>query len=247
MLYGTGRTLKLAVAVVDGIFMTAVLWVLAWLPTKVRDPIYPALYQYWSGCFVRIMGVDLRLHHKNRLPLPEHYLLVANHPSSFEDAGIPHSFPVRAIAKKELTAVPILGRIGQAAGTVFVSREDKESRKQAAKAAVDFLKTGNNLVVFPEGGCYPRLRDFFHQGTFQLAIDAEVKILPVYIEYEALNDFAWGDESMAKNMYKIFNAPSSIAHFHVYDAIDPNDFDGKESLTEHVHKKFQQWEDQCLA
>ncbi|MFT7126754.1 MAG: hypothetical protein ACI9HX_000431, partial [Pseudoalteromonas tetraodonis] len=36
MLYGTGRTLKLAVAVVDGIFMTAVLWVLAWLPTKVR-------------------------------------------------------------------------------------------------------------------------------------------------------------------------------------------------------------------
>jgi 1-acyl-sn-glycerol-3-phosphate acyltransferase len=247
MLYGTGRTLKLAVAVVDGIFMTAVLWVLAWLPTKVRDPIYPALYQYWSGCFVRIMGVDLHVHHKNRLALPEHYLLVANHPSSFEDAGIPHSFPVRAIAKKELTAVPILGRIGQAAGTVFVSREDKESRKQAAKAAVDFLKTGNNLVVFPEGGCYPRLREFFHQGTFQLAIDAGVKILPVYIEYEALNDFAWGDESMPQNMYKIFNAPSSIAHFHVYDAIDPNDFDGKESLTEHVHKQFQQWEDQYLA
>lgn len=247
MIHATGRIVRLVVAVIDLSLTTVALWIFSWLPKKLHDPIYPDLYRYWSGSFVRVMGVDLHVHHKNREPLPEHYLLVANHPSSFEDAGVPYSFPVRAIAKKELTKVPVFGRIGLAAGTVFVSREDKQSRKEAAQASVDFLKAGNNLVVFPEGGCYPRLRDFFHHGTFQLAIDAGVKILPVYIEYEALNDFAWIDETMPRNMYNIFKSQSPVAHFHVYDAIDPSGFKGKEDLTEFVHKKFQAWESQYLA
>ena len=62
---------------------TLFLYLLSWLPQLLIKGGYFPLFQYWSRSFVRALGVDLRVHQKNIQPLPQHYILIANHPSAF--------------------------------------------------------------------------------------------------------------------------------------------------------------------
>ena len=67
------------------------------------------LFGAWCRAFVRALGVDLRLHQKNRKRLPARYILIANHPSAFEDIGIPALFDVVSLAKVQVADWFVVG------------------------------------------------------------------------------------------------------------------------------------------
>ena len=64
--------------------------------------------------------------------------------------------------------------------TIRVDRRDKDSRAKAADKAIDFLKKGYNLFMFPEG---TRARDgklqMFKRGVGKLYLETGVPVLPV--------------------------------------------------------------------
>jgi 1-acyl-sn-glycerol-3-phosphate acyltransferase len=68
---------------------TLLMYLLSFLPQSLLKSFYFPLFRFWTRAFVRALGVDLRLHQKNLRPLPQQYILIANHPSAFEDIGIP--------------------------------------------------------------------------------------------------------------------------------------------------------------
>src|SRR5437870_1079284 len=107
------------VAWIDFVLFTAFVWLLAWLPWPGKHPV-ARLFPAWSRSFVRALDVDLRLHQKNRKHLPERYILIANHPTAFEDIGIPALFDVISLAKIQVADWFIVGRISKAAGTLYV-------------------------------------------------------------------------------------------------------------------------------
>lgn len=89
----------------------------------------------------------------------------------------------RGIAKKELQKVPVVGQILEAAGTIFVDRSDKEKAIEALKPAVDSLKSGISVVVFPEGTrSYDYTLGQFKKGAFHLAMAAGVPIVPIVLK-----------------------------------------------------------------
>lgn len=87
---------------------------------------------------------------------------------------------VRGIAKKELKNVPILGQILQAGGAIFIDRKNKDKAIEAMKPAVDALKNGTSIIIFPEG---TRSKSYtlgkFKKGAFHLAMEAGVPIVPI--------------------------------------------------------------------
>ncbi len=87
---------------------------------------------------------------------------------------------VRGIAKKELKNIPILGQIMQAGGAIFIDRKNKEKAIEAMKPAVDALKSGTSIIIFPEG---TRSKSYtlgkFKKGAFHLAMEAGVPIVPI--------------------------------------------------------------------
>jgi putative phosphoserine phosphatase/1-acylglycerol-3-phosphate O-acyltransferase len=89
---------------------------------------------------------------------------------------------VRGIAKKSLKNVPILGPMMQAAGVIFIDRQDREKAIEAMKPAVDALKSGTSIIIFPEG---TRSKSYtlgsFKKGAFHLAMQAGVPIVPIII------------------------------------------------------------------
>ena len=232
---------------VELLLFTLIMYLLSFLPDGWRGRWYRALFRAWSRTWTHALGVDLRLHHKNTRALPERFILIANHPSSFEDIGIPSLFDVDSLAKEEVRDWWLAGRISAAAGTIFVQRDSPESRAAAAAAIRSHLEAGRNIALYPEGGIKgPRLQPAFRYGAFDISLQTGIPIVPVYLHYEAQHDFHWGRHSLLGNIRNIMLATNNRANYYLFDAIDPSRFDDKKSYCEHVYALYQGWQARYL-
>jgi len=237
------RVLWLLLGWIELSLFTLLLYLLSFLPADWLGTWYRRLFRAWSRTWIHALGVDLRLHHKNAHPLPERFILIANHPSSFEDAGIPATFDVDSLAKQGVREWWLLGRISAAAGTLFVERDPRESRAAAVQAIEARLQAGRSVALYPEGGIKgPRLQPSFRYGAFAISLKTGIPIVPVFLHYEALHDFHWGPHSLVENMRNIMNADNNRANYYLFDAIDPGLFHDKAEYCHHVYGLYQRWQ-----
>lgn len=235
------------VCMADWLLLTALLYLLSWLPSAMTRYFYPPLFWTWSRHFVRALGIDLRLAQHNQKPLPSHFILIANHPSAFEDVGIPSLFNVFSLSKQSLRNWWVVGRISRAAGTIYVQREERESRRQAREALIERVQSGKNIALYPEGGCFGRrIQEHFHYGAFDISLQTGVPILPLFLHYEAQDDFEWGEETVMQMIWSFLTTQNNRATYHLYDAIDPKDFSDKDEYLHHVHRLYKSWEARYL-
>lgn len=248
MFYYTFRVVKLAALWLDLAILTALLYALSWLPGTMLGNWYFRMFRVWCRAFVRALDVDLKLHQKNLQPVPAQYILIANHPSAFEDIGIPALFGVFSLAKIEVKDWWVVGRISSAAGNLYVRRESRESRNQAAQAMVEEINKGRNIALYPEGGCKgKRIFESFRYGAFDVAMKTGVPILPVFLHYEAQDDFEWrSPHTLMDKIYHFLNTENSTANYYVFDAIDPAQFRSKEEFTEYTWQLYKDWQKKYL-
>jgi 1-acyl-sn-glycerol-3-phosphate acyltransferase len=248
MLFSLLKILYFFIVWLDLIFFTAILYILSFLPKKRTRTWYPILFQYWCKIFVRALGIDLKVHQKYLGKLPKSYILVANHPSAAEDVCMPALFNAKFLAKIEVKDWWIVGRIGKAAGTLYVKREDKASRLDASEALLNALKQGHSIGMYPEGGCKGR-RIFtpFRYGAFELSINSGVPILPVFIYYEAQEAFEWQNQHLLHKLWMIVRAKNPTAHYFIFDLIYPDQFEDKKAMCDYVQNLYLQWQEKYLT
>ena len=248
MIYYLARIVWLGLCWLELTVFTAVLYVASFVSAERTQPAYSALFRLWCRFFVRALGIDLRLHQKNRSPVPKHFILIANHPSAFEDIGVPALFDVVSLAKIEVLDWWIAGRINRAAGTLFVKRESRESRRAAAEQIVGQLRKGRNVVIYPEGGCKgKRIFSSFRYGAFDISLRTGVPILPVFLHYEAQDVFEWKpNETPVQKLWHFLTAPNNRVNYYVYDAIDPARFTDKCTYCDYVHNLYLAWQAKYL-
>ena len=233
---------------IDCILLTAILYIASWLPRCLHGRLYFRMFRVWCRAFVRALDLDLKLHQKNLNPIPEQYILIANHPSAFEDVGIPALFEVYSLAKIEVKKWWIVGRMSEAAGTLYVKRESKESRNQAAEHIKQALDEGRNIALYPEGGCKgKRIFESFRYGAFDVSLKTGVPVLPVFLHYEAQDDFEWrSPHTLIDKLFHFLNTRNNTVNYYVFDAIDPAQFDNKEEYTEYVWNLYIKWQKKYL-
>lgn len=247
MILAIARLIRHIVSWIDLALLTAFLYLLSWLPRVLTRAYYQKLFHFWCRVYVRAFGVDLKLHQKNLKALPEHFIIIANHPSAFEDIGMPALFNALFLAKKEVKKWWVVGRISTAAGTLYVDRENKESRQQAKENIAAALKAGTNIGLYPEGGCKGRRIHLpFYYGVFELSIVNKVPIIPVFLHYEAQEAFEWNRQHLLHKIWQIFTAPNKTVNYYVYDALEPQNFSGKEEFCDHVQNMYLKWQQQYL-
>jgi 1-acyl-sn-glycerol-3-phosphate acyltransferase len=235
------RFLVRLVAIADFIAFTALLWLVAWLPWPGRHPV-ARLFGAWSRSFVRALGVDLRLHQKNLKQLPARYILIANHPSAFEDVGIPALFDVVSLAKVQVADWFVVGRISKAAGTLYVDRDDPASRDQAIETMVNAVNAGQNIALYPEGGCKGRrLFHEFKSGAFEVSLRTGVPIVPVFLHYEAQDDFEWQGQTLPDRIRQMLFTVNNRANYYVFDPLEPKDFKDKYAMKAAAYEKYVDW------
>ena len=229
------------------IVMSILLYLLSHLPRAFSGRYYHFLARLWCRLFVRALDVDLKLIHKNIQALPEQFILIANHPSALEDFAIPALFDIYPLAKAGVRDWFVLGRISDFAGTIYVDRSSTSSRQAAKGALSEAVKSDKNIVIFPEGGCKgARIFEKFHTGAFEISLQTGIPILPVFLQYIDQKAFVWKGESLVKKLWQIFKSDNNQVNYYVFDAIQPDGFNDRESFAEHAHSLYLQWQKEYL-
>lgn len=142
------------------------------------------VFRCMSTLLVRLMGIVPAVSGLHGLPRDEPWVLVGNHESYLDGlilAAIlpaPYTFTV----KREMTETPIAGRLLRRLGVAFIERLDMSGSVEDTRNIVALLKTGEPVIVFPEGTFdrRPGLR-MFQMGAFVVAAQAGVPVVPVAI------------------------------------------------------------------
>jgi 1-acyl-sn-glycerol-3-phosphate acyltransferase len=147
--------------------------------------IYERCMRLWARSMSRVAGVRVIVHGAEHLRNGAIYM--QNHVSWFDIFAVASVLPrYTFVAKSELRKIPLFGRAAEAAGIVFIDRDNRKSAFESYKIAAAEVQRGRNVVVCPEG---TRGRDYhlrpFKKGPFVLAIAAGAPIVPVVV-YGAL-------------------------------------------------------------
>jgi 1-acyl-sn-glycerol-3-phosphate acyltransferase len=136
--------------------------------------------------WLRISGVRFRLIGADRVPAGRAAVYCINHSSHLDAVAFVALYPLcpqlRALYKRELDRVPVVGRVFTAAGFIAIDRADHERAIDALDAGTQALKSGMSLLAAPEGTRSPdgRLQPF-KKGLFVMALGAGAPIVPVAI------------------------------------------------------------------
>lgn len=248
MFCSMGRIIIRGIAWLDLLLVSCVLYVISCIPSRWTESWYSPFFRYWCWVFIRALGVQLKIHQHYQTTLPPQFIVIANHPSAFEDLGMPALFKARFLAKQELRDWWILGRISFFARTLYVQRNSRLSRKTASETIIRALRRGHNIGLYPEGGCKGRRLSLpFQYGIFEAALQIGVPIIPVFIHYETESDFEWAPhESLIQTLLKIMRSKNKSANYHVFDPIDPKKFKTKEELCTYTQNLYLQWQSHYL-
>ncbi len=143
------------------------------------------IIRLWARLIVWGAGIDLRAEGTGLIDRHQRYILIANHYSYFDIpcifAAIPQ--PIRFMAKVSLFKIPIFGWAIGRAGFIPIDRKNRRTAVKSFELAVNRIRKGNTVVVFPEEGrSRERAMRPFQRGGFLLALRSGLPILPVAID-----------------------------------------------------------------
>jgi 1-acyl-sn-glycerol-3-phosphate acyltransferase len=136
---------------------------------------------HWSASVVENARIELEVHGKEHLD-GSTFLVMSNHQSLYD---IPVLFHViganlRMITKKELFSVPIFGKALDVGGFISIDRSDRASAIESLRVAKRTLASGTHVWISPEGTRSKTGHLLpFKKGGFHLALEGDMRILPV--------------------------------------------------------------------
>ena len=206
------RTLLSAIAVAVGTFVGATIILVARLlrrPVTVGS-IYERTMMGWARSIMRAAGVRVVVHGEENVPAGG-AVCICNHVSWFDVFAMAATLPrATFVAKMELRGIPVFGSAAEAAGIVFIDRDNRKSAFESYRLAAAAVQQGKRIIVFPEGtrGLDYRLRQF-KKGPFVLAITAGAPLVPTVV-YGAM-------EVMGKGSFWI---RSGTVHIHYLEPVE---------------------------
>jgi 1-acyl-sn-glycerol-3-phosphate acyltransferase len=179
------RIILVAVTVLIMTALLAPIVVVARLIGKKEGPrsIYAWATRTWAGSVLKAAGVRARIHNRERLSSEKGAVYISNHVSWFDVFVLAAELPRYSfIAKSELRKIPLFGYGAEAAGIVFLDRDNRKAAFESYKLAAKEVERGRSIVVYPEGtrGHDYHLRPF-KKGPFVLAIASQCPIIPTIV------------------------------------------------------------------
>jgi 1-acyl-sn-glycerol-3-phosphate acyltransferase len=143
--------------------------------------------RWWSAKMLAVLGIVFE--HEGT-PARGGSLLVANHVSWLDIMAIHAVVPAaRFVSKADVKSWPLVARLVDSAGTLYLERERKRDALRVVHAVAEAVGAGAVVAIFPEGttstghGLLP-----FHANLLQAAIATATPVQPVALRFsEAAN------------------------------------------------------------
>lgn len=170
------------------------------------------LRRNWARLGSRILGIRNKY---DGAPIAAPAIYAVNHRSLVDPMIIAPHIDAFVVAKAEVASYPVLGYGAAVTGIVFVKREDKSSRSATVQAMYDILERGDNVMIFPEGTTnLQRLTKTYKIGSFRVAADLGVPIVPVILEYRDDKDL-WHFDHVLPQFAKQFGTWKTHTKMHI--------------------------------
>lgn len=180
----------------------------------------------WSRRLLAILRVQV-VRHNVPAAVPEPCMLVANHVSWLDIFVVYAGLPSLFVAKSEVRAWPLVGRLVARVGTLFIERGSRRHARLTNERVAAALGRGRLVAVCPEGTTTDgRTLKHFHAALLQPAIDAEATVLPIALRYVdatgAQTDAAAyvGEMSFLESLWRIAREPSLAVELRFAAPID---------------------------
>lgn len=184
-------------------FMRSLYWLLFTVATLLLASLYIPLFWYltlrgklrrkeelawgfthwWGKVVLRATGSTVKIIGTENIPQGS-VVVMSNHQSYF-DVMLMLGYidkPIAFIAKKELKKYPLISHWMGYVGCIFLDRKDVRQAVKVFQQAVDRVKSGWSMVIFPEGTrSGSATMGEFKRGSMKLPIRAGVPIVPVSI------------------------------------------------------------------
>ena len=175
----------------------------------------------WARLSLRWCGIQVEV---RGTPPQKGVLLVANHRSYIDAPALLQDTDCSFLAKAELKRWPLLGFAARMGHVLFVSRDDKQSRRAARQAIKQRLQEGFSIMVFPEGTTFagPGILPF-KMGMFKTATEADIPVCPVAIDYR-YRHHAWvGEDTFLGHFLRTFSEKTIQVTVHYGSALRHRD------------------------
>ena len=167
-------------------------WIIGRFSPEKKDISSLRIIQAVFRFILKITGAKITVIGEENVPKDTPVLYIGNHRSYFDILLTYSRCPIRTgyIAKKEMEKIPLLSTWMRYLHCLFLDRKDIKQGLKTILTAVDKVKSGISICIFPEGTRNRNKDELdmlpFHEGSFKIATKANCpKISPakVVVEY----------------------------------------------------------------
>ncbi len=139
----------------------------------------------WLNPLMKTAQIDFDVHGKEKIPVGEPIIYTPNHSGVFDFPAIILNTPEPCafISKKEAQKLPLVKTWMWLMDCVFIDRKNHRAAHGSLNEAIELVKNGRSMVIFPEG---TRSKDgnigVFKGGAMKIAMETGAKVVPVLIE-----------------------------------------------------------------
>lgn len=170
------------------VFSTPVMlveWMIGKFNPSLKDRSSLAIVNWAFRICLFFAGTNLIVIGKDRVPTDTPVLYVGNHRSYFDTliTYVNVARPTGYVAKSEMEHVPLLNIWMRYLHCLFLDRKNIKKGLQTILTAIENVKSGISMCIFPEG-TRNRVNDTFlpfHEGSFKIATKGNVPIVPMSI------------------------------------------------------------------
>ena len=152
-----------------------------------RDRMAMAMIQWTFRVFLSISGIRLTVLGKENIPKDQACLFIGNHRSIFDIIATYAQMerPCGYVSKNDFEKIPLFATWMRLIGCLFFDRNDLKDGMRMLLDAVQKIRRGESVFIFPEGTRNRNESDLpllpFHEGSFRIATKSNCPIVPVAI------------------------------------------------------------------
>lgn len=175
----------LVLFLVLGIPLLLIEWVIGKFNQRAKDISSLRIVQWAFKVILFLAGTKVVIKGEENVPKNEPVLYVGNHRSYFDIVITYSRVPdlTGYIAKKEMLRWPLLVNWMKNLHCLFLDRRDVKQGLKTILTAIDKVKAGISICIFPEG-TRNRVNDTFmefHEGSFKVASKSGCAVIPMAI------------------------------------------------------------------
>ncbi len=158
-------------------------WIIGKFNQELKSRSSLSLVQWAFRCIIFLCGTKLTVIGEENVPKDEPVLYIGNHRSYFDIVITYARVPGLCgyIAKKEMEHVPLLNIWMRYLHCLFLNRDNIREGLTVILAAINKVKSGISICIFPEGSRSKTPDTFlpFHSGSLKIAEKSGCAIIPM--------------------------------------------------------------------